>query len=92
MARAAIPYSSTTTGSNATVNNDYFSTLDNLTQQEGMTVYPEGITFQDIKTGKQIGRLTWEDGELKFEGNVGSSAKKFLDAMSRHMDIKKLQS
>ena len=49
------------------------------------------IAFHDInKEGEpEIGRLSWEDGIFKFEGNAKESAKVFFDFFIQHANINK---
>ena len=42
------------------------------------------LTFRD--TEKEIGRLDWGDGELKFKGTVEKSANVFLDFLKPYID------
>lgn len=43
------------------------------------TIFKQCITFSNPVTEDEIGRLTWDDGTLKFEGNAEESAKVFFE-------------
>jgi hypothetical protein len=43
------------------------------------TIFKRYIAFLNPVTEDEIGRLTWDDGTLKFEGNAEESAKVFFE-------------
>lgn len=51
------------------------------TQNEGLIIAdeiqsPPSLSFMD--GDKEVGKLTWDDGEFKFEGNAHESAERFI--------------
>jgi len=42
---------------------------------------PTSFIFND--DGKEIGRLSWDDGTFRFTGDADGSAKLFFDALKR---------
>lgn len=55
---------------------------DNNTFYLSPTLRAYNVTFQ--LEGKEVGRLSWDDGTMKFEGNADESAKIFFDVVIKN--------
>jgi len=58
---------------------------------EGLLIYPKAVVFMDSKSGEQVGRLSWDKGEMRFEGEIGSSARKFFEALKNYGALSQLR-
>ena len=44
------------------------------------------IIFNDMNTGDEVGRLSWNKGKFEFEGDMDESARIFFDYLKGYVD------